>query len=171
MACETLLEVVDDCLNNIGGSNEIVYNDQSEVSVAAIVIDPITGVITAMTSTTPFKKIAFKKNAANFVESEKIDLDAGSNYIEGTLTISLKRRDSVKSKMIKAAAQGQRKLAFIVKDGNGIFWYLQNMQLTANEGGTGENKAAGSKYDLTFMGEYEFMANEIEKTVVAGLLI
>lgn len=167
MACQTLIEQEEDCENNIGGTTEFLYNDQAEVTATTIT----SGVITAMTTTTVFKTVSFKKNAASYTESEKIDLGQGSNYIEGTVSLSLKRRDSAKSNLIRIAAQGQRKMAIIMKDGNGKFWYLQNMQLSGNEGGSGDTKAAGSKYDLTFLGEYDVLAYPVEASVVAGLLV
>ena len=44
------------------------------------------------------------------------------------------------------------------------------MQLSGNEGGSGANKAEGSKYDLTFMGEYEKLAYEVQASVITALL-
>lgn len=169
MACPALLELEEDCLNNIGGTTQFLYTDQSDVDAAATVISPA-GVITAMSSATVPKAVAFKKNACSYTEDEKIDLEAGSNYIEGTVNLSLKRRDAAKSAMIRAAGAGQRKLAQWVRDGNGQWWYFPNMQLSGNTGGSGENKAAGSKYDLTFMGEYEVLAYPVEESVIASLL-
>lgn len=169
MACTTLLEVEDDCLNNIGGVTQLLYVDQSDIDVEETVVNS-DGVITAMESATPLKSIVVKKNASNYVESEKIDLEAGSNYIEATVSISLKHRNAAKSKAIRIAGEGQRKLALFIKDGNGRWWYLKDMQLSANEGGSGANKAEGSKYDLTFMGEYEKLAYEVQASVITGLL-
>lgn len=170
MACPVLLELDEDCLNNMGGTTQFLYTDQTDVDATATVINPTTDIITTMSSAVVPKAVAFKKNACSYTEDEKIDLEAGSNYVEGTVNLSLKRREAAKSKMIRNAGAGQRKLAIWIKDGNGLWWYFQNMQLSANTGGSGENKAAGSKYDLAFMGEYEGIAHQVDETVIASLL-
>ena len=169
MACTALLEVEEDCLNNIGSVTQFLYVDQSDIDETETVVSS-DGIITAMESATVPQSIVVKKNASSYVESEKIDLEAGSNYIEGTANISLKHRNAAKSKAIRIAAEGQRKLAIFIKDGNGHWWYLPNMQLSGNEGGSGANKAEGSKYDLTFMGEYEKLAYEVQASVITALL-
>lgn len=168
MACTTLVELVDECENNMGGGQDLLYNDQS--SVPEFTVDTTTKKITAFTGMeAPFIRIPFRRNAVSYMESEKIDRDAGSNYMEATVSVSLKKRDAKKSEMLRVAGQGQRYLAFVFKDGNGTPWYFQNMQLATSEGGSGANKAEGSKYDVTFVGEYEGYAYPITDALYATL--
>ena len=66
--------------------------------------------------------------------------------------------------------EGQRDLAIIVKDANGKYWYFPMAQLTATGEGSGTAKADGSKYSVTFVAENEFLAKEVDASIIAGLL-
>lgn len=167
MACGTLIEVEKDCNGNTGGLEIVLYNDQDNVSEIAIDVNDI---IQGMTITEVFKGLFFKRGQANFIEEEQTNLDEGSSFIKGTLSISLKRREAFKSKVLKEAGAGQRELSFIVKDFNGIWWLLQNMQLATNTGGSGAVKADGSKYDVAFVGEYIQLSNEIAESLIVDLI-
>lgn len=163
MSCTTLTSLTKDCLNNVGGATEIIVNDQDQVTAFTL-----TGhKITAMTHLSAFKSIYFKRNVATFNEEEQRDLNEGSNFVKQTVELSLKRREAAKSAAIKILGEGQRDLALVIKDGNGLFWYIPNAQLATNAGGIGKTKAEGAKYDLTFVAENEFLAYEIDSTVVA----
>lgn len=168
MACNELEELEKDCNNNLGGATQLIYNDQDQVGL--VTVDPVTDKITAIEHLSAFKGIYFKRNVGMYNEEEKRDLNEGTNFVTNTLTVGLKRREAAKSKMLRIAGEGQRDLAMLMKDGNGIWWYFEKMQLATNTGGSGENKAAGSKYDVTFTGEYEFLAKEVLPSVIALLL-
>ena len=57
-----------------------------------------------------------------------------------------------------------------VKDANGKYWYFPMAQLTATGEGSGTAKADGSKYSVTFVAENEFLAKEVDASIIAGLL-
>lgn len=165
MACTSLVDLAKDCENNIGGATELIINDQDQVSSFTL-----TGhKITAMSHLSAFKSIYFKRNVATLTEEEQIDLNEGSSFVKQTIELSLKRREAAKSAAIKIMGQGQRDLAMVMKDGNGLYWYIQKAQLATNAGGLGKTKAEGSKYDLTFVAESEYLAYEIDAAVVADI--
>lgn len=166
MACTDLEEIELGCTNNLGGGTEILINDQESLTVTK---NATTHKVTAAVHTSAFLNLAFKRNAIKVEEEEKINLDEGSNYHEAKVTLSLKRREAAKSAKIKIIGEGQRLLAVCFKDGNGLCWYIENAQLSANVGGFGQNKAEGSKYDLTFMAENEFTMYEMDAAVFAQL--
>jgi hypothetical protein len=79
------------------------------------------------------------------------------------------RREAAKSKAIKILGEGQRDLALIVGDANGQYWYFPNAQLSAVTEGSGQAKADGSKYAISFVAENEFLAYTVDPTLIAGL--
>lgn len=166
MACSSLVDLEKDCNNNVGGGQTLGVNDDDQVT--AETIDGTTQIITAATHTSAFKSLYFKRNQINFVEEEQINLDEGSSFVKCTLTVSFKRREAAKSKALKLLGAGQRDLYFVFKDGNGLWWRFRKMQLATNTGGSGAVKADGSKYDVTFVGEYEQLTNEVQESVAVA---
>ena len=73
----------------------------------------------------------------------------------------LHRREATVSRALKILGEGQRDLAIIVLDANGIYWYFSNAQLTSLGEGSGTAKADGSKYSISFTAESEFLAKEM----------
>jgi hypothetical protein len=137
--------------------------------VTATTVDGVTGKITGFTVSSDFESIYFKRNALSHTESDKRNLDEGSTYVEGTVTASFKRRNAENRELLISAGDGQRDLCCVYKDGNGLWWYVPTMQLATKEGTTGVVKADGSKYDVTFVGEYEEDAREVEASAIADL--
>jgi hypothetical protein len=79
------------------------------------------------------------------------------------------RREAAKSKSLKILGEGQRDLAIVVGDANGKFWYFPNAQLSAVTEGSGQAKADGSKYAVSFVAENEFLAYEVDSSLIPGL--
>lgn len=168
MACDQLEDLEKDCLNNVGGLGQIIMNDSDEVT--SVTIDETTHKVTAVVHNSAFKSIYFKRNNAKHDEEEQRDLNEGSNINKSTLTLMLKRKDAAKSRKIKIMGQGQRDLDIFYKDNNGIYWYLPKHQLATNVNTSGQQKTEGSKYDLTFVGEYEGTAYTVDPTVITTIL-
>jgi hypothetical protein len=80
------------------------------------------------------------------------------------------RRESVKSSAIKVLGSGQQYLSGIVQDANGLYWFFPYLQLTATGEGSGTARADGSKYSITLLAENEFLAFQIEESVVTTLI-
>ena len=58
-----------------------------------------------------------------------------------------------KSKSIKILGEGQRYLGALILDNNGLYWLVENLQLSATGDGSGTAKGDGSKYSLTLIAE------------------
>lgn len=168
MACDAVEELEKDCENNIGGGTDLIYNDSDEV--LSVSTDPATHTVLSITHNSAFKRVYFKRNNMKHDEEEQIDLNEGSNVIKSTCTLGLKRKDAAKSRKVRIMGQGQRDLDIIVKDGNGIYWYLPKHQLATHTNTIGQTKVEGSKYDLTFVGEMEVTAYKVPPAVVATIL-
>ena len=168
MSCTTLEGIVKGCDNNIGGITAIYINDMDNIS--STTEDTATWMIDAQTASPSYEVFEFRRNTGNFTEESAIDLANGSSFVTATITLMFHRREASKSKAIKILGEGQRDLAIIVKDANGKYWYFPYAQLTATAEGSGTAKADGSKYSVTFVAENEFLAKEVDPTIIAGLL-
>lgn len=168
MSCSTLTAITKGCDNNIGGITAIYINDMDNIT--STTEDTATWMIDAQTVSTPYEAFEFRRNTGNFTEESAIDLANGSSFVTGTITLMFHRREASKSKAIKILGEGQRDLAIIIKDANGKYWYFPMAQLTATGEGSGTAKADGSKYSVTFVAENEFLAKEVDSSIIAGLL-
>lgn len=168
MSCSALTTITKGCDNNIGGITAIYINDMDNIT--STTEDTATWMIDAQAVSTPYEAFEFRRNTGNFTEESAIDLANGSSFVTGTITLMFHRREASKSKAIKILGEGQRDLAIIVKDANGKYWYFPMAQLTATGEGSGTAKADGSKYSVTFVAENEFLAKEVDASIIAGLL-
>ena len=172
MACTTLEAIVKGCDNNIGSITKIYINDMSEVTIdPATDIDFALWLIEAITVSSPFLEFEFRRNTSNYTEEAAIDLINGSSFVTQTINLMFHRREGEKSRAIKILGEGQRDLSVIVLDGNGKYWYFENVQVTAYGEGSGTAKADGSKYSLVLTAEAENLAYEVDPAIIAGLLV
>jgi len=168
MACTTLQEVLKDCSNNIGGIQTLLINDID--NLGTVVADTSAWKITSFgTLVDEFVAFEFKRNTSNVVGAKPTDLISGSTYYMYTMTLILSRREAAKNKAIKILAEGQRDLALVYGDANGLYWYIPNAQLTEVADETGTAKADGSKYTLTFIAETEVPIYEVDSAIIAAL--
>lgn len=168
MSCTTLTGITKGCDNNIGGITAIYINDMDNIT--STTEDTATWMIDAQTVSIPYEVFEFRRNTGNFTEESAIDLANGSSFVTQMIALMFHRREASKSKAIKILGEGQRDLAVIVKDANGKYWYVPFAQLTATAEGSGTAKADGSKYSVTFVAENEFLAKEVDASIIAGLL-
>lgn len=168
--CTDLEDIMRGCGKNIGALKQAKYCFQSEVT--GMVKNATTGIITDITvvPSTAIKTIEFRKNQASFTEASAINLDNETSLFPITLGINHRRRDGGKSRALRAIAENQPYLFFLVQDGNDKWWALENMQLTQQGGGSGATRADGSNYDLQFMNEEGETPWEIDADAVAAIL-
>ena len=168
--CDSLEDFEKECLNNLGGLYQVIYNDQSELDVT---VDAATNTVTAIVHASACKSISLRKGQGNFTEPSAIDLVAGSSLTTGTINMNPTRRDAAKTRALKVMGQGQRYLGCFCKDGNGLWWYFPEMQLSNAGGGSGAAKAEGSKYEITLTNEValEDMAYAVDEALVLPLLV
>jgi len=172
MAGEALETIVKSCVNNSGGIEKIWINQQDNIDTFALdatntwTIDSIT-LNAGAPDYTPFE---IRRNTGSYVEDAAIDLVNGSSYVTATISLMFHRRDQDKSQSIKILGAGQQYLNAIIKDMNGKYWYFPYLQLTAVGEGSGQNRADGSKYSITLVGENDFLAYEIEEAAVTAVI-
>jgi hypothetical protein len=173
MACNTsLTSILKGCDNNIGGLTHF-YVIPTEFVTA--IVDDGAGTITGVTVTSgsTFVEYEFNKNTANYTEEAAIDLVNGSTFYNQTVNLTIPRREVAKRNSLALIAAGQRNLNIIVKDANGLYWFVgraNGANLTAQGDGSGTAKADGSKYTLTFLAEEPEQMFEVRASIIPALL-
>ena len=171
MACATLEEILKGCDPNSGGIYTILVNQQDNITAITTDTTGTNWEVTAITHTSPYVALEFKRNTGNFTEEAAIDLVNGSSYVTQTINLMFHRRDQEKSRAIKVLGAGQQYLNAVVGDANGKFWYFPYLQVSAYGEGSGTTRADGSKYSLVLTAENPELAYEVDSTIIAGLLV
>ena len=165
MACEALISIEKPCDNNTGGIRTVWICQQENI------VTPISAtnfLISSFTVTAPCNVYAINRNTGNYTEDTAQDLISGSTVVTQTITLMFNRRDKDKSEAISVLGSGQQYLAVIVEDANGLYWYFENVQLTATGEGSGTARADGSKYSVTLVAESDHLAYEINQSQIGG---
>lgn len=166
--CATLEEIALGCARNSGGIDEIYVGDMEDVT--AITADESTWEITAMTVALAPINIQVKRRYSEYTDEKQDGIEAGVDVVNRTVSIMLPRREKEKSKALNILGAGSRYLYVFVKDLNGLIWYFPYVQLQTIGGGSGKNRADGSKYDVAFYGEDDSLAKEVDATVYSSVI-
>jgi len=163
LGCDALETITKSCDNNTGGIRKIWLNDQENVTSV-----PTGWEITTLTSSPIYTEFEINRNTGNYTEETASDLINGSSFVTQTITLMFNRRDAAKSEAINILGSGQRYLSAIVLDANGVYWYFENLQLTATGEGSGTQRADGSKYSITLLAEADHLAYTIDPDLIAA---
>lgn len=166
------------CETNAGGLNKIYITDYENISAittgtsstypAADWVDGIT-----MAGPALFYEIQTNKNVCNFTESVAIDMTNGTTFFNQVVSIVLSRRETTKRDFIEKLVAGQKQLAIIVLDSNGLYWLFgkdEGSYVTAIEGGSGTAKADANGYTLTLTAMEPDQAFQVDPTIISGLI-
>jgi len=172
MACNTsLTSILKSCDNNTGGVTKFYIAPSEFVTGTTQANGTITAI--GMSGASKFVEYQFNKNTANYVEDAAISLENGSTFYTTTVTLSIPRREVSKRNSIALVAAGQRDLKIILKDGNGLYWfvgYANSANLTGLGEGSGTAKGDGSKYSLTFIAEEPELMFEVNSAIITGIV-
>lgn len=174
MPCnQTLAGVERDCGNNRGGVSEVLLAVKDDVT--AITVDPTTGQVTALTmvSGKQFYKYYQAPGTAYVNEEATIDQAAEARAITQTLYLQLNRMNA--AKRIEFNALMVNELIGIVKDANGKFWLLGDLDnpLLSSAGGsaTGTARSDANNYNATLTAETAESHPEVDPAIVPALLL
>lgn len=164
--------IANDCANNIGGLTKLYLTDFANITSYTESGGTVSAVTLAgATSSYGFYEFAFNRNSATFTEDLVKSVEAGSALFEQTVTVTIPRRDVTKRNTLSLLTQ--RDLAVIVKDSNGLYWYVgavEGMYLSESTSTSGTAKADGSNYVLTLKGFEQNRAYAIAGATVTALL-
>ena len=170
MACnQTLSGLVKDCSPSMGGITEVLLANREDVS--AVTAD--TGKVTEITmaSSAKFKKYTFARNTGSMTSTYTIDQASGVRYVTTDLLLQFNRMETAKRVEISALAVND--LVAIVKDANGIYWYLGYdgpVNAAAGDGQTGTARGDANRYTITLQDNSKEMPMEVDATIVAALI-
>lgn len=171
MACENLESIVKSCDNNSGGIFKVYINQQDNID--DIVVPTGTWEISDINLIVGgdlYTEFEIRRNTGSYTEDAAIDLVNGSSYVTATISLMFHRRDQAKSQAIKVLGAGQQYLNAIIEDANGKYWYFPYLQLSAVGEGSGQNRADGSKYSVTLIAENDYLAYEVDPTIIPALI-
>lgn len=173
MACLLTSGFTLDCVDNIGGIEEILLGNFSEVTAFV----EAAGTISAITQTvaTNFYRYELEQEDSDLVSSENRSAEAGTTYIETVLNFTIDKLSAAKSEELLLMAQA-RKLLVIAKLSDGQYVALGFDRGAMKQGGTNQaasGKAYGDKQGYTVgitckEAHYPYF---VESGVVAGLTI
>ena len=170
MACnQTLSGLVKDCSPSMGGITEVLLANREDVS--AVTAD--TGKVTEITmaSSAKFKRYTFARNTGSMTSTYTIDQASGVKYVTTDLLLQFNRMETAKRVEISALAVND--LVAIVKDANGIYWYLgydEPVNASAGDGQTGTARGDANRYTITLQDNSKEMPMEVDSTIIAALI-
>lgn len=158
------------CRNSVGGISEIYLTEiENKATLTAV-----SGVITAFTLSSGKKFWTFKLEKENAEFTEKIvpSVENGTVYYEQEVKFSMKQLSASNRNNIRQIVQNR--LFIIVKDNNGVYWLLGEVNgcdLGASDGKTGKAMGDLNGYSLTFMGKEPAPAQQVTGTLMTTLTV
>lgn len=168
MSCTSLKGIIKLCKGNQGGIQAIYINDSD--NVINIGYDVETHIINSIDITTSFIEFDLTRNTCNAVIDPKVDLINHTTYFETKINLVFNRRQGSTSRPIQLLGEGQRHLDIIFLDMNGLYWYVNKVQLESGSGDTGVVLGDGSKYRVTFIGQEEWRPYEVNPNIIPDLM-
>lgn len=166
-----------DCSPNMGGVQKVWMILKSEVASLTVTTgsqdETVDGKITAITLASgsgSLNEFNFRKGAASFTSNLQKDDTAGSYYWETDLTMNFQRMETAKRTAIMALTLAEA--AAIVKDNNGIYWFLgkdEYLSATAGTGETGTAKTDANQYTVTLQDNSLGLPYEIDPEALTEL--
>jgi len=159
-----------DCESSKGGIVEVYAFNYGEVVSATTSAGTISDL--SLASGAKAYKYEFRKGTGSMTSTLNVDPANGVNYVSTELVLQFTKMET--RKRIEMAALAVGELAFIVKDANGIYWYLgkdEAVTATAGTGQTGTAVGDGNFYNITFTDESLTWPMEVLPSVVEGLTV
>lgn len=170
MACnQTLSGLVKDCSPSMGGITEVLLANREDVSSVTANSGKISEI--TMASSAKFKKYSFARNTGSMTSTYTIDQASGVKYVTTDLLLQFNRMETAKRVEISALAVND--LVAIVKDANGIYWYLgydEPVNASAGDGQTGTARGDANRYTITLQDNSKEMPMEVDSTIIAALI-
>lgn len=161
MACsQTLNGLLNDCASNMGGIVKVYLANAGDVSGVTLTSGKVTAI--TMAASAKFKTYEFKRNTSSMSSNYQVNQENGTNYVQTDLMMVFNRMETTKRIEVTAMAQGE--LVAIVKDANGLYWYLgydAALALSAGDGLSGTARADRNGYSVTLQDNSLEMPHEI----------
>ncbi len=172
MACAIVSGYSLDCKDTVGGIKAFYVTSLSNVTTIS---ENASGYVTAITkaSGTKFFQYALEpRGQNNFTQNIQADATAGTVAIEQSLVANFVKLQY--ETQIKLENLIKNRTLIIVETKDGSYWLFgkQNgMEVTAGSGNSGQAMNEFQGYQLTFTGMEKDMANEVDSSIIAALLV
>ncbi len=153
----------------MGGITEVLLANREDVSAVTANTGKITEI--TMASSAKFKRYTFARNTGSMASTYTIDQASGVKYVTTDLLLQFNRMETAKRVEISALAVND--LVAIVKDANGIYWYLgydEPVNASAGDGQTGTARGDANRYTITLQDNSKEMPMEVDSTIIAALI-
>ena len=148
MACiQTLAGISRDCANSMGGIAEVLLANKAEVT-ETVTSGKVSAI--AMADSAKFHRYLFAPETASMSSNFQVNAQNGTKFVQTDLVMVFNRMETAKRAEIMAMAQSE--LVAIVKDANGLNWFLghdEPLMLSAGDGLTGTARADRNGYSAT----------------------
>ena len=149
MACnQTISGLVNDCATSKGGIVEVYLANYDDVTDVAVTTGKVSGI--TMASGAKFKRYYFRPGTSSMTSTLNLDVAAGVNFVQTTLTMLFSRMET--TKRVELSALAVNDLRAIVKDATGVYWLLgeeEPMIANAGDGQTGTARTDANRYSIT----------------------
>ena len=170
MSCNvTLTGIGYSCEPNLAGVKAVYITDWNDVSTFAVTDNNITKI--EMATGKKFYEYVFNKNTAGLTSTLTKNETNGYQYYTNELTGNINRLDTTKHKEINELMSGR--LACIVNDKNGMYWYLgQDTYATGTSlvAQTGDSPDAGNYYNITITDESKVLPYSIDSSIISDIV-
>lgn len=171
MSCanQTITGIEKDCSTSKGGINVVYLANYDDVTAVETTEGKVTGITVAEGK--KFLAYNFRKGTGSMTSTLNVDPANGVNYVTTDLALTFLKMDT--AKRIEMSALAVNELVAIVKDANGVYWYLgmdEAIAATAGDGATGTARGDGNRYTITLQDTSSTFPFEVEASVVEGLI-
>lgn len=170
MACnQTINGLIRDCATSIGGIVEAYIVNYDDVTAVAVEADQIKTITLA--GEKKFKKFQFRRGTGSMSQTLQVDNASGNNYVQTDVVIQFNKMET--TKRIEMAALSVGELVVIVKDANGLYWYLgydEPVMASAGDGQTGTARGDANRYTITLQDNAKTWPYEVPESVVTPLV-
>jgi hypothetical protein len=173
MACNLTAGIQLGCRDNVGGLKNMWITDFTNI----LSITSSTGdTITAISGTGTFYEFQLIRTSSQHTETVNASLENGTVFYQGETVTYFAKLEQSKRNILKTLAQSQR-LAIVVEDNNGAFFYLgQSYGCFVSAGTSGTGKALGDQngYNLTFQYLEPNPMNELSgslSSIASGIVV
>ena len=122
--------------------------NKADVASVTVADGKITAI--AMAASAKFKTYSFTRQAGSLTSTYTIDKPNGVTFVQSDLVLPFNRMETAKRVEISALAAGE--LACIIKDANGLYWFLgkdEPVLASAGDGQTGTARTDRNGYSIT----------------------
>lgn len=170
MACnQTINGLIRDCATSIGGIVEVYIANYDDVTAVAVEADQVKTI--TMAGEKKFKKFQFRRGTGSMSQTLQVDPTSGNNYVQTDVVLQFNKMET--TKRIEMAALSVGELAAIVKDANGLYWYLgidEPVMASAADGNTGTARGDANRYTITLQDNAKTWLYEVPESVVTPLV-